>query len=241
MSLQWFLNEPLYKMKSIICHNITKSYALGDSEVKALRGVNLEVNQGELLMLVGPSGCGKTTLISVIASILDPSAGEIVVLGKNIRQMSDAEKIAFRARNIGFVFQSFNLLSSLNAAENVAVPLIINGVKKDFALEHAKIILNQVGLGSKYNALPSQLSGGQQQRVAIARSLVHNPRLIVCDEPTSALDHETGSKVMELMRHLALADGRTLIIVTHDNRIFEYADRIAYMDDGIITNIEKLG
>ena len=151
--------------------------------------------------------------------------------------MRSSEKLKFRAKNIGFVFQAFNLLPSLNAVENVSIPLIINGVKRQTAERQAANVLEQVGLGTRGKSLPSQLSGGQQQRVAIARALVHDPRLIVCDEPTSALDHETGHNVMELLRQVALHRDRALVIVTHDARIFSFADRIAQMDDG---HIEKV-
>jgi putative ABC transport system ATP-binding protein len=218
---------------------VTKSYGSGDSKVTALRGVDLDVAPDELLMLVGPSGCGKTTLISVVAGILDQDSGECRVFGQDLLAMRDRDRVRFRGDNIGFVFQSFNLLPTLTAAENVAVPLLIRGVSRREAVDRASDVLKRVGLGDRGRSLPSQLSGGQQQRVAIARSLVHNPRLIVCDEPTSALDHQTGHKVMELFRQVAMGDGRSLIIVTHDSRIFEFADRIATMDDGRIVDIKK--
>jgi putative ABC transport system ATP-binding protein len=151
--------------------------------------------------------------------------------------MSSKDKLNFRARNIGFVFQSFNLLPSLNAAENVSIPLILNGMKRFEAERKAVTVLEQVGLGDRWKFLPSQLSGGQQQRVAIARALVHNPRLIVCDEPTSALDHVTGQNVMTMLKDVAMHKERTLVIVTHDARIFDFADRIAEMDDGHIVTV----
>src|SRR5688572_3446352 len=193
------------------------------------------------MMLVGPSGCGKTTLISVVAGILDRDDGECRVFGQDFQQMSAAEKTRYRGQTIGFVFQSFNLLPSLTAAENAAVPLMINGTRRKEAVKNATQMLERVGLGGRANALPSQLSGGQQQRVAIARALVHDPRLIVCDEPTSALDHETGHNVMELLKEVALKEDRALVIVTHDARIFEFADRIARMDDGRVIKIENGG
>ena len=218
---------------------VTKSYGTGDSKVTALRGIDLDVAPDELLMLVGPSGCGKTTLISVVAGILDQDGGQCRVFGRDLQAMSDRERVRFRGDNIGFVFQAFNLLPTLTAAENVAVPLLIRGVARGEAVRRASEVLERVGLGGRGRSLPSELSGGQQQRVAIARSLVHNPRLIVCDEPTSALDHQTGHKVMELFREVAMGDGRALIIVTHDARIFEFADRIATMDDGRIVSVSK--
>jgi putative ABC transport system ATP-binding protein len=173
----------------------------------------------------------------VIAAILDYSSGQCSVLGQDLKTMTTGQKNNLRAKNIGFVFQSFNLLPSLTAAENVAVPLFIQGVSRKIALAKAEELLDQVGLGERHNSLPSQLSGGQQQRVAIARALVHDPKIIVCDEPTSALDHDTGQKIMEMMRRLAREHGVTLVIVTHDNRIYRYADRIAVMDDGRIMRL----
>jgi putative ABC transport system ATP-binding protein len=216
---------------------VTKTYGSGNAKVTALRGVDLEVRAGELLMLVGPSGCGKTTLISVIAGILNQDDGECLVFGQDVHGMKDRERVLFRGHNLGFVFQSFNLIPTLTAAENVAVPLLILGRSRKEAIGVATETLERVGLGDRGHSLPSQLSGGQQQRVAIARSLVHHPRLIVCDEPTSALDHQTGHKVLELLREVALAEGRSLIIVTHDARIFSFADRIAKMDDGRILDV----
>ena len=190
-------------------------------------------------MLVGPSGCGKTTLISVIAGILDHDEGECIVFEQNIRAMGQTQKTRYRGANIGFVFQAYNLIPTLSAVENVAVPLLILGKNRSEALSRAKEMLSRVGLGDKLATLPAQLSGGQQQRVAIARALVHSPRLIVCDEPTSALDADTGRMVMEILRQTALAEDRSLIIVTHDNRIFNFADRIARMDDGRIVLVES--
>jgi len=219
---------------TVLCRNVVKSYGTGSSKVMALRGIDLEVRRGELLMLVGPSGCGKTTLISVIAGILNQDSGDCRVLGEDLLALGQRRKTRFRGENVGFVFQAFNLLPPLSAAENAAVPLLINGLSRGKALARAKEMLARVGLGDRTHSLPSQLSGGQQQRVAIARALVHDPKLIVCDEPTSALDHDTGHKVMGLLREVALGEGRSLVIVTHDSRIFEFADRIAHMDDGRI-------
>jgi putative ABC transport system ATP-binding protein len=222
---------------AIHCDDVIKTYGSGESRVTALRGIDLEVRMGELMMLVGPSGCGKTTLISVIAGILDQDSGTCRVFGEDLHEMRQRAKTTFRGEKIGFVFQQFNLLPTLTAAENVAVPLLINRVPRNKALAKASEMLTKVGLGDRTKALPSQLSGGQQQRVAIARAMIHEPKLIVCDEPTSALDHETGHKVMELLREIALGPDRALVIVTHDARIFEFADRIAKMDDGRVVKI----
>jgi putative ABC transport system ATP-binding protein len=222
---------------AVRCRDLKKSYGSGEDRVAALRGVDLEVRAGELLMLVGPSGCGKTTLISVMAGILNQDEGECRIFDRPWMEMSEREKCVYRGRSIGFVFQAFNLLPALTAAENVAVPLLIHGVPRAKAVERARTVLDRVGIGDRSRSLPSQLSGGQQQRVAIARALVHEPKLIVCDEPTSSLDQETGHKVMDLLREIALAPDRALVIVTHDARVFEFADRIAKMNDGRIESV----
>lgn len=222
---------------AVYCRGVTKSYGTGDARVAALRGIDLDVKRGELLMIVGPSGCGKTTLISVIATLLGLDAGQCHVLGRDLPRMDESERAYFRRESIGFLFQMFNLLPALTAAENVAVPLLIDGTPWENAKACAGEMLGAVGLGARSTAFPAELSGGQQQRVAIARALVHDPALVVCDEPTSNLDHETGHAVMEVLRGVAKRPDRTIIVVTHDPRIFEFADRVARMDDGKITEI----
>lgn len=224
---------------AVCCKGLTKTFGKGAAAVQALRGVDLEVRTGELLMLVGPSGCGKTTLISVIAGVLRRDGGDCTVFGRDYQSMTEQETTRFRGEHIGFVFQAFNLIPTLTAAENVSAPLVIKGINRKQAVAQAQEVLDQVGFDKRMQeSSPLDLSGGQQQRVAIARAMVHQPSLIVCDEPTSALDSETGRKVMELMRELMVATNRALIVVTHDARIFEFADRIARMEDGRITGIE---
>ena len=222
----------------VACSGVTKDFGQGQTRVQALRGVDLEVFCGEVTLLVGPSGCGKTTLISVIAGLLDPTAGNVSVLGDNLTQMSSGRRTRFRGRNIGFAFQQCNLLPALTAAENAAVPLLANGWPRKRALARAMDLMQAVGLARRARALPSQLSGGEQQRVAIARALVHEPRLLLCDEPTSALDGQTGHAVMELIREVAVRPDRVVLVVTHDNRVFPLGDRIVHMLDGTIEKIE---
>ena len=222
---------------AVHCHHLNKTYGKGENAVQALRSIDLDIRQGELIMLVGPSGCGKTTLISVIAGVLERDDGECTVFGSDYNTMSQSARAHFRAINIGFVFQAFNLIPTLNIAENVAVPLLIQGKPRHEAIIAAKAMLERVGLGKRMKEFPQRLSGGQQQRVAIARALVHHPRLIVCDEPTSALDAHTGELVMTMLREVALEEGRSLVVVTHDSRIFKYADRIARLNDGHVEEI----
>jgi putative ABC transport system ATP-binding protein len=223
----------------VSCRNVRKYFGSGEARVEALRGVDFETRFGELSFLVGPSGCGKTTLISIIAGLLDRNEGELSVLGTKVDELSSSERVLFRRRNLGFIFQQFNLLPALTAAENVAVPLIAAGTSRRRAVERSNELLSQLGLGSRLNALPATLSGGQQQRVAIARALVHEPRLVVCDEPTAALDHASGEAVMELLAANAVRPGRTVIVVTHDARVFHYAHSIAHMDDGRIVDVTR--
>jgi putative ABC transport system ATP-binding protein len=224
---------------AVACRNLTKEFGDGDEKVMALRGVNVDVPPGEMTLLVGPSGCGKTTLISILAGLLDPTSGALQVLGADLIKMSDGKKVNFRAKNIGFVFQQYNLLPALTAAENVAVPLIIAGQRRKLAVQKARDMLAKVGLGDRTESFPLQMSGGQQQRVAIARALIHQPKLLVCDEPTAALDAASGQVVMELLREVALGEDRAVIVVSHDNRVYKFGDRIVHMSDGRIEKVES--
>ncbi len=223
-------------MKShvVTCRGVKKDYGSEASLVHALRGVELEARAGELLMLVGPSGCGKTTLLSIITGILHQDSGSCKVFDEEINHLTEREKTLFRKNHIGFVFQTLHLIPSITAIENVMIPLILNEVDKEEAYDRSVKMLTRMGLAHRIDALPSHMSGGEQQRVAICRSCVHEPQLIVCDEPTSTLDHETGSEVMKLMRELVVNESNTLIVVTHDTRIYGFADRILRMDDGEI-------
>ncbi len=224
---------------AVRCRGVTKEFGTGETRTRALRGVDLEVRDGQMTLLVGPSGCGKTTLISIVAGLLDPTAGAVTVLGQELGQLSGGGLVRFRQEHIGFVFQQYNLLPALTAAENAAVPLLIAGQPRRRAVAAAARVLEAVGLGERLHARPSQLSGGQQQRVAIARALVHEPRLLVCDEPTSALDAHSGHTVMELLRRVAVQPGRAVIVVTHDSRIFSFGDRTVTMSDGRVERVEE--
>ncbi|MCX7337754.1 MAG: ABC transporter ATP-binding protein [Alphaproteobacteria bacterium] len=217
---------------AVKCQQVVKTYRTGDHVVMALNKSDFVVNTGELVILAGPSGCGKTTLISVVAGILDYDGGDCTVFGRNLAKLTEPERLLFRSKYIGFVFQQYNLIPTLTVAENVGVPLIINGVSVKEATAKAIDVLDQVGLSDRAHYAPNQLSGGQQQRVAIARAIVHDPHLIVCDEPTSALDGINGRNIMMILKKLTIQNNRTLIVVTHDNRIFDFADRIAEMEDG---------
>ena len=220
---------------------LVKNYGRGDNLVQALKSVDFEARCGELLMIVGPSGCGKTTLLSVICGTLGYDSGSAAIFGRDLASMSSAQLTAFRGRNVGFIFQQFNLIPSWTALENVSVPLLLNGVGRAKAEKASAALLAEVGLQDKLKVRPGQLSGGQQQRVAIARAIVHEPRLLICDEPTAALDAASGRKVLELLKERACRPDRCVIIVTHDSRIFSFADRIAEMEDGQIKAVHGSG
>lgn len=217
---------------TIECKNVHKSFGTGTKEVKVLRGIDLTAKESEMIMLMGPSGSGKTTLISIIGGILRQDQGECVVLGKPINNLLDEEKTKFRGKNIGFLFQYFNLVPTLTSCENAAIPLILNGWDREKALSEASRLLVSIGIDQQQHYLPNQLSGGEQQRVSIARAFIHKPKIILCDEPTSFLDHERGKQIMQLLRDIQKENKCTLIVVTHDHRILEFADRIVEIEDG---------
>ena len=212
-------------------------FGSAEARVTALKQADFEARRGELIMLVGPSGCGKTTLLSVIAGTLTPQAGTVEVFGQRLDGLSQEELTAFRRKHLGFVFQSFNLIPTLTVLENVMVPLLIQGRPHAEARDRALALLAKVGLKGREEGRPNALSGGQQQRVAIARALVHEPPLLICDEPTSALDKDTGAQIMEMVRDLSRSPERCVVVVTHDHRIFRFADRIAEMEDGRIRRV----
>jgi putative ABC transport system ATP-binding protein len=224
---------------AVTCRGVVKDFGEGEARVQALRGADLDVAFGEMTMISGPSGCGKTTLLSVVSGLLDHDDGELRVLGTDLDAMSDAERVLFRRANIGFVFQQYNLLPALTAAENAAVPLVAAGESLKSAVATSRGLLVRLGLEGRTEALPREMSGGQQQRVALARAIVHAPRVLVCDEPTSALDGESGRTVMELLRDAAVSPGRAVVVVTHDPRVMGFADVIAHMEDGLVTRLER--
>jgi len=234
LTLERVVTSPAVRLR-----NLTRNFGSGENLTQVLRGIDLELQLGEISLLVGQSGSGKTTLLSIIAGLLEPTSGTVEVLGHNLSEMSASKQIRFRRTNLGFAFQQFNLLPTLTTTENVAVPLLAAGVLRKFAFKQAADMLFRVGLGTKLDVLPRQLSGGQQQRVAFARALVHDPRLIICDEPTSALDAATGQNVMELLATIAVRPDRAVIIVTHDDRIFRFGQVIHTMDDGSIIDSQR--
>ncbi len=225
-------NNP--QMGAIVAKRVEMAYASGRQSYQVLKGIDLEISSGDIQLLMGPSGSGKTTLLSILAGLLTPSAGNVYLLGDEITGMSRAKLARFRLQNIGFIFQGFNLFGALTASENIEIVLNVKGIWDRVARQQAKVLLEQVGLGDKANQKPGDLSGGQKQRVAIARALAGNPQLIMADEPTAALDSHSGHTVIELLRQLAKEGGCTVLMVTHDPRIVDVADRVAYLEDGVL-------
>lgn len=225
---------------AIECRYLKMEFGAAGARQTVLRGINLTADAGQLTMIAGPSGCGKSTLLSILGGLLTPTAGEAIVFGRALSAMSARARAAYRREDVGFIFQQYNLVPALTAAENAAAALIIAGEKREIAVARARATLATLGLGEHCDKFPRQLSGGQQQRVAIARALAHNPRLIICDEPTAALDSATGEAVMEILRDIACDAGRAVIIVTHDTRIFDYADHLIELEDGLVIRDEAL-
>jgi putative ABC transport system ATP-binding protein len=220
--------------RSILAKGVEMAFQSGQQRFQVLQGIDLEIRSGDIQLLMGPSGSGKTTLLSILAGLLTPTTGKVYLLGEEITKMSRTKLSRFRRQNIGFIFQDFNLFPALTAAENIEAVLNIKGIRGKAARYQAQALLEQVGLGLKANQKPGDLSGGQKQRVAIARALAGNPRLIMADEPTAALDSHSGHTVIELLRYLAKEGGCTVLMVTHDPRIIDVADRVAYLEDGIL-------
>jgi putative ABC transport system ATP-binding protein len=221
---------------AISVRGITKVFREGSVEIPVLHGVDFDVEPGEVVLLMGPSGSGKTTLLSIMGCILRPTSGSIEIAGREVSKLAEKELPRVRLEQIGFIFQGFNLFPTLSVGENVELALDLKGIRGPEARTEAKRLLDQVGLATKYNSFPADLSGGQKQRVAIARALAGGPKVILADEPTAALDSHSGRNVMEMMRELAHKHGRGVVVVTHDNRVLEFGDRIVRMEDGRIVN-----
>lgn len=217
---------------TISCKNLVKFFHNEDEKIEVLKNIDFVAHENEMIILMGPSGSGKSTLLTIIAGLLSYDEGSCVVLGKSMNDMAESEKTAFRGKNIGFMFQHINLIPTLTVLQNVIIPLLLQGVKREQAIIQAQELLASFGLERYFNTFPNRLSGGEQQRVSIARACIHNPKIILCDEPTSFLDHERGKKIMDLLKKIKEEQKATIIIVTHDPRILSYADKIQVLDDG---------
>ena len=219
--------------------NLYKIYRVGETKVRALNGVDLTLYKGEFCAIVGTSGSGKSTLLNMLAGLEKPTKGEIIVAGRHIEKLSEKELVAFRREKVGFIFQSYNLLNTMNAEENVALPLSFRGIGKKERLAIARKYMKLVGVENQAKHMPNQMSGGQQQRVGIARALAVNPQIIFADEPTGNLDSKTTMEVLHLMQKIVREQKQTLVMVTHDNNLASYADRRVRIIDGKIVSIEE--
>lgn len=219
---------------TIVCQSVSKSFANGSRIIEVLHSINFTAYERELVILMGPSGSGKTTLLAIIAGIMKPTSGSCLVLDKNMYSLSEKELTYFRGRAIGFLFQKFMLVPTLDALENAAIPLLCQGMSAQEAYSKAKDLLVSLGLEQQVYSMPEQLSGGEQQRVAIARAMIHNPAVLLCDEPTSFLDGERGKQIMILLKKIQEQHNTTVIVVTHDERIVSFADRVVRIEDGIL-------
>lgn len=227
-------------MKRVISvKNLYKLYRVGDSVVHALDGVSFDIYQGEFCAIVGTSGSGKSTLLNMLAGLEKPTKGEVVIAGMHVEKLKEDELVKFRRENVGFIFQSFHLIGTMNALENVAMPLMFKGERRKSRMAKADRMLDMVNLKKHKKHLPNQMSGGQQQRVGVARALVADPQIVFADEPTGNLDSHTSEDVMRLMQKITREQNRTLVMVTHDDHLAEYADRVFHISDGKIIRIEE--
>ena len=231
--------KPIEGKEAIVASGLTKWFGEGDAKVTAVNGVAFVAHFGEMLFIVGPSGSGKTTTLSMISGILRPSGGKVTVNGSEIWTQTNDQLADFRLNTIGFVFQDYHLFPRLTSAENVAIPLILKQRNWDESITEARKYLEIVGLKDRGEVLPVKLSGGEQQRVAIARAIISSPEILILDEPTASLDGDTGKMIIAFVKEKILNDKRCILIVTHDARINEYADRIIHMEDGHITGMDK--
>lgn len=227
------------KVPVIQVRDLYKIYRVGDSKVRALNGVDFTIYKGEFCSIVGTSGSGKSTLLNMMAGLEKPTRGEIVIAGEHMEQKNENQLVRFRREHIGFIFQSFNLMPTMNAVENVALPLTFQGMDKKTRMQKANSVLDLVGLKKYKKHRPTQMSGGQQQRVGIARALVVQPEIIFADEPTGNLDSKTSAEVMALIKKIIREKNQTLVMVTHDDHLASFADRIFRISDGKIISIEK--
>ena len=226
-------------MKTVIkVKDLYKLYRVGDEVVHALDGLDFQIYEGEFCAIVGTSGSGKSTLLNMLAGLEKPTKGEVVIADRHIEKLNEEQLVAFRRENIGFIFQSFHLMGTMNAVENVALPLSFRGVPRNVRMKKADAMLDLVKLGKHKKHLPKQMSGGQQQRVGVARELVVDPKIIFADEPTGNLDSHTSEEVMSLMQQVVREQKRTLVMVTHDAHLAEYADRVFHIRDGKILKID---
>lgn len=227
-------------MHMVVVQNVTKVYETGSIPVQALRGINMNIKEGEFVAVMGPSGCGKSTLLHLVGGLDLPTSGKISIDGVDLTSLSDTRLTELRRRKIGFIFQYFNLIPVLDALDNTALPLILDGLAPYKAKQKAENWLTKLGLKDRLHNRPDQLSGGQQQRVAIARALATEPAIILADEPTGNLDSKTGEEVIALIRRISTDWGRTVLMVTHDSRMAAYADRIIFLKDGSIVDETRL-
>ena len=227
-------------MALIEAKDVIKKYKIGTEVITALDGINLSIERGEFVAILGTSGCGKSTLLNMLSGLERPTKGDIIINGVRINKVNEKNMSRFRSKEMGFIFQQYNLIPSLTALENVMLPLTIQGVDKKVRIQRSKAILEKLGLGKRLNNKPGQMSGGQQQRVSIARSLVSNPKIIFADEPTGNLDSKTTVEILEFLQEIVREEKRTLIMVSHDAEVAMYAGRIVHMLDGKITRIEEI-
>jgi putative ABC transport system ATP-binding protein len=225
---------------AISVKDLTKVYASGKAAVHAVNGVDLDIHEGQVTMLMGPSGSGKTTLLSIMGCILRATSGSVRIQGEEVSHLNEKHLPSIRLSHIGFIFQGFNLFPALTAGENVEYIGKLKGISRAEARRRTQSLFEQMGLADKYNAFPADMSGGQKQRVAMARALAGDPEIILADEPTAALDSHSGRTVIQMLADLAHKRNRAIVIVTHDNRIVEFADRIIHIDDGKVTDRESL-
>ncbi len=220
---------------------VTKDYKLGKTIVRALRGLDLEIEHGEIVAIMGPSGSGKSTLMHILGALDIPTAGTAMIDGSNLKDMKERQLVTFRGKKVGFVFQTFNLVQTLSALQNVELPMIFQGIGKSERIRKAKDLLTRVGLAERIRHKPNELSGGERQRVSVARALANDPEIILADEPTGNLDTETGQSILDLLKDLSTKDGKTVIIVTHDPEATAIADRIIKLRDGCVAAVGRHG